>query len=77
MKKNLLITLIGAATLLSACGKESEFKSAINKSIETDYNCLNLSSSGFVPWMDNKELEGCFHPTPQKCKILKPSFLQT
>lgn len=20
---------------------------------------------------------GCFHPTPQKCKILKPSFLQT
>jgi hypothetical protein len=57
MKKNLLITLIGAATLLSACGKESEFKSAINKSIETDYNCLNLSSSGFVPWMDNKELE--------------------
>lgn len=21
--------------------------------------------------------DGCFHPTPQKCKILKPSFLQT
>ena len=57
MKKNLLITLIGAATLLSACGKESEFKSAINKSIETDYYYLNLSSSGFVPGMDDEELE--------------------
>ena len=56
MKKNLLITLIGAATLLSACGKESEFKSAINKSIETDYYYLNLSSSGFVPGMDDEEL---------------------
>lgn len=57
MKKSLLITLIGATTLLSACGKESEFKSAINKNIETDYNCLNLISSTYVPLMNNKELK--------------------
>lgn len=25
----------------------------------------------------NIDIYGCFHPTPQKCKILKPSFLQT
>jgi ADP-ribosylglycohydrolase len=38
-------------------------------------------TSWFKIWEQNgKNFDseyGCFHPTPQKCKILKPSFLQT
>ncbi|MCC2645892.1 MAG: putative secreted protein [Burkholderiales bacterium] len=57
MKKILLIcTLIGGIIALSACSKESEFKSAINQSLENKYTCLNLNTSLFVAYMDDKEL---------------------
>ena len=35
---------------------------------------LGLPSQGGTASLSES---GCFHPTPQKCKILKPSFLQT
>ncbi len=57
MNKTLLATLFTTAVLLSACGKDGDFKSAINKSIQGNYSCLNLISPLYVPWMDNKELE--------------------
>lgn len=57
MKKSLLLLLLTSGVTLAGCGKKSEFKTAINRSIETDYNCLNLNSSVFVPFMDSKELE--------------------
>ena len=57
MNKMLLTTLFATTVFLSACGKEGDFKSAINKSIQGDYSCLNLTSPVYVAWMDNKELE--------------------
>lgn len=57
MKKSLLVVLISTVTVLSGCYKKSEFKSVINHSIATDYSCLNLNSSVFVPYMGSQELE--------------------
>lgn len=46
MKKPLLVcSLIASAILISSCGKESEFKSAINKSLDEHYNCLHITSA--------------------------------
>lgn len=56
-KKSLLVVLISMATVLSSCSKKSEFTTVINHSIATDYSCLNLNSSVFVPYMDNQEFE--------------------
>lgn len=57
MKCTILTTLFVTTSFLSACGKDGEFKSAINKSIETNYSCLNLTSTTYLPNVDNKELE--------------------
>lgn len=57
MKKSLLVVFISTATVLTGCYKKSEFKSVINQSIATDYSCLTLHSSVFVPYMESKEFE--------------------
>lgn len=56
MKRSLLLLAFTVITVIG-CSKKNEFRTAINHSIENEYNCLDLKSSVFVPFMDNKELE--------------------
>lgn len=48
MKKTLIIsTMMGASLLLSACEKESAFKSVINESLKENYDCIHISQTNF------------------------------
>ena len=62
---------------VKSCRYAEDYKLALqfDNGTEGIVDLQDLPESGtvFAPLKD----KGCFHPTPQKCKILKPSFLQT
>ncbi len=48
IKKTLMISAtVSAGLLLAACGKESDFKSAINESLKEDYSCIHINQPSF------------------------------
>lgn len=55
MKKLTLLTLVVVGTSLVACGKESDFKKAINAKISQNPECLNIYNSSIYTYGTNKD----------------------
>lgn len=54
MKRKIVIgAVLGLSLVLSACGKESAFKSAINQSIKDDYSCIHINQTSFFMGIRN------------------------